>query len=47
VATWDDLRRVALGLPETEERTSRTTPSGGSVPLLKQQVEGRTDRTPP
>jgi hypothetical protein len=25
VATWDDVRRVALGLPETSERSSRGT----------------------
>jgi hypothetical protein len=23
VATWDDVRRIALGLPETAERSSR------------------------
>jgi hypothetical protein len=25
VATWDDVRRIALSLPETSERTSRGT----------------------
>src|SRR4051812_50119011 len=24
MATWDDVRRLALGLPETEERTARS-----------------------
>ena len=26
VATWDDVRRIALALPETEERVSRGLP---------------------
>jgi hypothetical protein len=25
VASWDDVRRIALGLPETSERLSRGT----------------------
>ena len=26
MATWDDVRRIALGLPETRERVSRGSP---------------------
>lgn len=34
MATWDDVRRAALALPETEERASRTG-------LLSWQVRGK------
>ncbi|MFC4948353.1 hypothetical protein [Pseudonocardia sp. GCM10023141] len=27
MATWDDVRRIALALPETDEYSSRDTPS--------------------
>jgi hypothetical protein len=28
VASWDDVRRIALALPETDERVSREKASG-------------------
>jgi len=54
VATWDDVRRLALALPETSERTShgsrqwvvRTTGFVWERPLRRADLEALGDRAP-
>jgi hypothetical protein len=54
VATWDDVRRIALALPETEERLSRGVPQWRvkdklfvwERPLRRSDLEALGDRAP-
>jgi hypothetical protein len=54
VATWDDVRRIALSLPETSERLSRDRPQWRvkdklfvwERPLRRSDLEALGDRAP-
>jgi hypothetical protein len=54
VATWDDVRRIALSLPETSERLSRERPQWRvrdklfvwERPLRRSDLEALGDRAP-